>query len=779
MIKKTPKKKTSLSKAESLEFFKKKKIKQINIPNFFYFSKNQFNKNQELIIKKVYSKFKKDIILRSSSKSEDTLKKSNAGKFDSKIVKYTEFKNLRKIIKNFCKQFKNNKDQILIQELIKNVNISGVIFNKDPQTNSPYYIINYDETGKTNLVTSGIKNPKIKTLIIYKNKIEKSKKFKSYLKIIKKLEKVYNTKNIDVEFAIKDKKFFLFQCRPLIIRNNKKNKNLNLDPILINLKKKIDKVKSNQILSGNKTIYSNMADWNPAEMIGSKPYPLSSSLYSELITDRVWAQQRNNYGYKNVEPYPLMFNFLNATYIDVRTDLNSFLPKGLNKKIETKIVNYCINQLEKKPHVHDKLEFEIINTCYDFDIRKKINFFNKQESKLYVEKLRFLTNNIVKNYKKILKSEINKIEKLKINLKFYNNKKISHIERIYLLIEAIKKNGTLPFAGIARCAFICTVFLKSFLQKKLISEHDFKVFFENIDTVSRDIQKLSLSAKDNKKSKKIFLKKYGHIRPSTYSISSLSYNENFENYFGKKKYKKLKKKNKFKLSNNQKDKINKLLRKNKIDTSAKDLFNFAKESIRLREFSKSIFTKAIDEIFISLIKLAKEINVTRQDLEYLSIKTIIKHYTYLDSEKLKKIIKDEIYQNKINYYKTVNIKIPDVILNSDDIYSHFQILNNGNFITKEILVNDVIVMNRNINYEILNEKIVFIENADPGYDFLFSYNIKGLITKYGGANSHMAIRCLEENIPACIGIGEKKYNLYKNSKKIEINCEQKTLRIIN
>ena len=88
-------------------------------------------------------------------------------------------------------------------------------------------------------------------------------------------------------------------------------------------------------------------------------------------------------------------------------------------------------------------------------------------------------------------------------------------------------------------------------------------------------------------------------------------------------------------------------------------------------------------------------------------------------------------------------------------------------------------MNRNINYEILNDKIVFIENADPGYDFLFSYNIKGLITKYGGANSHMAIRCLEENIPACIGIGEKKYNLYKNSKKIEINCEQKTLRIIN
>ena len=46
--------------------------------------------------------------------------------------------------------------------------------------------------------------------------------------------------------------------------------------------------------------------------------------------------------------------------------------------------------------------------------------------------------------------------------------------------------------------------------------------------------------------------------------------------------------------------------------------------------------------------------------------------------------------------------------------------------------------------------IVCIENADPGYDFLFNKNIKGLITKYGGLNSHMAIRCAELNLPSLI-----------------------------
>ena len=43
-----------------------------------------------------------------------------------------------------------------------------------------------------------------------------------------------------------------------------------------------------------------MSDWNPAEMIGTKPTPMALSLYSELITDEIWAHQRLKYGYKDV-----------------------------------------------------------------------------------------------------------------------------------------------------------------------------------------------------------------------------------------------------------------------------------------------------------------------------------------------------------------------------------------------------------------------------------------------------------------------------------------------
>ena len=70
----------------------------------------------------------------------------------------------------------------------------------------------------------------------------------------------------------------------------------------------------------------------------------------------------------------------------------------------------------------------------------------------------------------------------------------------------------------------------------------------------------------------------------------------------------------------------------------------------------------------------------------------------------------------------------------------------------------MVFLNKISDFEKLRNKIVLIESADPGYDFIFSYNIKGLITKYSGQNSHMAIRCNELNLPAIIGIGEKIYS---------------------
>ena len=74
--------------------------------------------------------------------------------------------------------------------------------------------------------------------------------------------------------------------------------------------------------------------------------------------------------------------------------------------------------------------------------------------------------------------------------------------------------------------------------------------------------------------------------------------------------------------------------------------------------------------------------------------------------------------------------------------------------------------------------IVLIKNADPGYDWIFSEKILGLITQFGGVNSHMVIRCSELDLPAIVGVGEKYFKEIQNSKKIELNCKAKSFNII-
>ncbi|EJL6375361.1 hypothetical protein NMR50_003545, partial [Vibrio cholerae] len=67
---------------------------------------------------------------------------------------------------------------------------------------------------------------------------------------------------------------------------------------------------------------------------------------------------------------------------------------------------------------------------------------------------------------------------------------------------------------------------------------------------------------------------------------------------------------------------------------------------------------------------------------------------------------------------------------------------------------------------------------DPGYDWLFGQGIAGLITMYGGANSHMAIRSAEFGLPAAIGIGENLYRRLSQAYKLELDPSNSLIRVI-
>jgi phosphoenolpyruvate-protein kinase (PTS system EI component) len=75
-------------------------------------------------------------------------------------------------------------------------------------------------------------------------------------------------------------------------------------------------------------------------------------------------------------------------------------------------------------------------------------------------------------------------------------------------------------------------------------------------------------------------------------------------------------------------------------------------------------------------------------------------------------------------------------------------------------------------------RILFVPSADPGFDWIFTRGIRGFVTQFGGANSHMAIRAGELGIPAVIGAGETLFQQWRTARKLCLDCDNQKVLVI-
>ena len=100
-----------------------------------------------------------------------------------------------------------------------------------------------------------------------------------------------------------------------------------------------------------------------------------------------------------------------------------------------------------------------------------------------------------------------------------------------------------------------------------------------------------------------------------------------------------------------------------------------------------------------------------------------------------------------------------------------------NFITQISVKSEIIIVTaKNLEQLDIENKIVCIESADPGFDWIFSKKINGLITQYGGPNSHGQLGA-EFGLPAAIGVGKELFNRLKNINKVWLDCDKKSIEL--
>jgi glutamine kinase len=778
------------SKAQTLKYVESK-LSQFIVPDLLFFKVSSFKENPKVVIHEIKEYFQaRIVVIRSSAADEDGEVNAAAGEYDSVLnVASDNEEEITSSINTVISSFESKRpchvnDEFIVQEMVNNSSMSGVVFTHDLNTGAPYYVINYDDvSGLTNTVTSGEGEYANRTLYIHRGSIElvRSDRFLKLLRAIKELERALDSEFLDIEFALSENLIlYLLQVRAITTQPNwNRAVSKRIDATLTGIQLFVrERFKRSFGVFGRTTVLGQMPDWNPVEMIGRAPRALAYSLYKTLITDYAWRTAREIMGYATPTGKALMMSLAGQPYIDTRLSFHSYLPATLPSSVSEKLVNIWINKLKAYPELHDKVEFDVSITTYSFDINSKIDNLigdglDSIEKTEFKKALHKQTIELLKGKGDFgISNALEKVELLSQKQKKYKNIDSGYdLSQLLSMIDDCVRLGTVQFSILARHGFIARTILLSLVQCEILTMEEADKIQASVRTVASELVDDMRYFQNGKITLNVFMNKYGHLRPGTYDILSRRYDQMKDmgvNYNDKHSEQLL---SPFELSAEQNIKLNNLLEEEKfIGIDSKFLIEYIRTAIVAREYSKFIFTRSVSDILELIAKFGEEYGLSRNEMSHIPINDLLEVVTKSTELNTEEHLRNISKKMASSHELSVAIRLPQVLFDEAGVHVvPFQV-SYPNFITDKKITAFSIIVDIDSDAPPLNGKIVLIENADPGFDWIFAQNIGGLITKYGGANSHMAIRCAEFKIPAAIGCGEQRFEELLTANQILLDC---------
>lgn len=773
------------TKAEVLSFLRGK-LRHSTIAKFKAFPVGSWLESPTSVLTDLVRRFAGDVklIVRSSAIGEEADGMS-AGALDSECnipAGDREAINhaIAKVVASFTKngRLSSEADQVLVQEYIRDVRISGVILTWDDRLDQPYYLINYDSVARsTSFVTSG-KGGKLFKVFKDTKEEELAKTWRSVVVAVKEIEGVFEDSTLDIEFAIDQQhKMHVFQVRKLTDRSSQRAL------VLKDTGKRLKAAQQefeclaaqSELLGGKATIFSDMADWNPAELLGARPRLLDRSLYQRLITDQQWNHSRVSLGYTDVGAVPLMVTVGDKPYIDARVSLHSLTPAAVPSSFRKRLVDYGIRCLAKQRELHDKVEFTLAFSCFDFSLECRLNELGKhgfvaRERNALRRVLRDFTNALLRSGLKTISSDLRAIN----NLRKSQLASTSQATPLYLL-NRCQTEGVHYFTRLARLAFVALALLKSLVREEIIAPAASDALLQSLSTFPRALRVSLKRLQSRRQPLTSFLQDYGHLRPMAYDITAKRYdqlpssiwtaarlvdpdprrNSNLE----------------WKAST---AKVARALRKHGFAIDAPTLFTFIRKALEAREYAKFVFTRDLSDALECISSRFALYAVDRNTVANLSIDDVLRFTETPPNEASGRArdIASLAQENASIHRRMSHLALPSTIAAKRDIALIGPSGTEPNFVTQgkvigrpRFLASDV-----STDSESIRGAILLFETADPGFDWVFLHDPMAIITQYGGAGSHMAVRCGAYNLPAAIGCGEHLFEMLKRADSITLDC---------
>ena len=747
----------------------------------------------------------RDVIVRSSAHAEDGAVDSAAGRFETVLgVPADRPELVRAAVARVVASYRRDGrtphplDEVLVQPHLAELAASGVVLTRDLGTGAPYYVVSCDRaSGRSDVVTSGA-GFAIDTFYIARDNhvVWPDDQIRVCIELARELEAVTHMDGLNIEFGI-DRKgtAYLFQVRPITAARTFELADDDLAEDLGQVREFLEAhFRPHPLLAGSTTIFGTMPDWNPAEMIGTTPHPLALSLYQRLIGERAWAVARALMGYRNVEHEPLIVSLGGRPYVDVRASLNSFLPDGLDAGTAAIWIDNCLRTLRDEPHLHDKLEFEVAVTCLTFDFdrhlpRLRAAGLGDAAIRDFRTRLLAITDAALIGRRVPIDGQLGLIEELgrRRRLLCESNATTRSLLacRIRTLLADCERLGVVPFAVLARYAFIAVDLLRSLRGAGVLSEEEVETVLRSVATVASELSLDAARLAAGELPTAAFLERYGHLRPGSYDITSPNYARAFETYLGRSRTGVAGPAapgaagSAVEVFDAHACEITDLLRARHFSASVVDLRDFICHAIAARERSKFEFMKSVDAILEDIAALGQTLGFSREEMSFVPIDMLLRGATDSASGAVQAEFRRQIEFNKKRWNLTCALRLPHLVRSPADVTIFRMEEWAPNFISSKRVIAPPVVIEDGVPEEPLAGKVVLIRAADPGYDWLFSHPIAGLVTTYGGVASHMAIRAAEFGLPAAIGCGELVFDRLRSARLVELDCTNRKVRALS
>lgn len=722
-------------------------------------------------------------------------------------------------------------NQILIQPMLSGVTLSGVAFTADLESGAPYYIINYDTSGSTESITSGAGGDH-RTLVLYKHgdATPGDPELAAVVTALREIEAQTGYTSLDIEFAVRRGEndaveVVIFQVRPIAAHKDQLRVSAaDVGHELAHVARflQLDR-RDRSALAGGRTAWGVMPDWNPAEIIGINPRPLAFSLYRHVITDEIWGRSREECGYRATRPRPGIVDLAGKPYVDIRMSFSSFTPAEVPEETADRLVEAAVAHLVANPNLHDKVEFLVMPTAFDLDFDERLAHilgpagFGEAEREAIHEAYRSLTVAIITGTSISVESELARLARLderrEAVLSALQREEIAPPAALAVLLDDCREYGTLPFSNLARFAFVGVIQLRSLVARGLLSQDRVDQFLASIETVAKEFVRDLATLERNE-----LVHRYGHLRPGTYDITSPAYHEAFDRYVDLDHRPEPEALPRFELTPEEERLIDAELAaagfvrsadgaasaadagpanarervpaaasraantaggasaRPVVPVTARELLAFIRAAVQGREAGKFAFTRNLSAGMDIIVAIAASEGLSREEASFLTVDEVLALSGASRPAGLASVWSTTVERRRRRHLVTTAIRMPPVITDAGDIECFTIADESPNFVTQGVVEGRPHRIH-GVDPGIAGA-IVLIENADPGFDWIFSHEIAALVTRFGGANSHMAIRCAEFGIPAAIGCGEAIFARLEKAHLARLDCGGRTIEVI-